>query len=132
MAKESGSENSLPNIIGNGTKITGDIETGGDLRIDGIIDGNIISKGKLVLGQAGSIKGSIKCSSAELSGSFEGKVDISDLLSLRNTAVFKGEIHTTKLSVEPGAIFNGNCSMGNDNLKTTTNVDPKKIDKDKI
>lgn len=104
-------QNRLPNIIGQGTKIVGDIETNGDLRVDGVIEGNIQSKGKVVLGQSGVIKGTIKCGSAEISGQFEGKMDVSELLSLRSSSVFKGEMTISKLSIEPGATFNGTCSM---------------------
>ena len=111
MGKTFEVENKLPNIIGLGTKVVGDIDTNGDLRIDGVIEGNIVSKGKLVLGSAGSIKGTIKCVNAEISGSFEGKIEVSELLSLKSSAVFKGEMSVNKLSIEPGAVFNGNCSM---------------------
>lgn len=111
MSKNFETENSLPNNIGKGTKFVGDIETNGDLRIDGVIDGNIKSQGKLVLGAGGSIKGTIKCSSAEISGSFEGKVEVSELLTLKASSYFKGEMTVNKLCIEPGAKFIGNCVM---------------------
>ncbi|MCQ2236144.1 MAG: polymer-forming cytoskeletal protein [Bacteroidales bacterium] len=110
-------QNRLPNIIGQGTKIVGDIETNGDLRVDGVIEGNIQSKGKVVLGQSGVIKGTIKCGSAEISGQFEGKMDVSELLSLRSSSVFKGEMTISKLSIEPGATFNGTCNMPDKGVK---------------
>lgn len=111
MSKTYEAENRLPNIIGQGTKIVGDIETNGDLRVDGVIEGNIQSKGKVVLGTSGMIKGTIKCVSAEISGQFDGKLETTELLSLRGTSVFKGEMTINKLSIEPGAIFNGTCNM---------------------
>lgn len=111
LGKTTEYENKLPNIIGNGTRIVGDIETNGDLRVDGSIEGNIKSQGKVVLGQAGSIKGTVKCANSELSGFFEGKIEVSDLLSLKGTSTFKGEMTVGKLSVEPGATFIGTCNM---------------------
>lgn len=111
MAKTFEVENRLPNLIGAGTKFVGDIETNGDLRVDGVIEGNIISKGKLVLGTNGTIKGTIKCANAELLGNFDGKMEVQELLSLKSSAIFKGEMTTNKLSVEPGATFIGNCTM---------------------
>lgn len=111
MAKTFEVENKLPNIIGAGTKVVGDIDTNGDLRIDGVIEGNITAKGKVVLGSAGSIKGTIKCANAEISGNFDGKIEASELLSLKSTSVFKGDMKVSKLSIEPGAIFNGTCNM---------------------
>ena len=106
--------NKLPNIVGTGTKFVGEIDTNGDLRVDGIIEGNIVSKGKIVLGSGGSINGTIKCVSAEISGSFEGKLEVSELLALKNTAYFKGEMKVNKLSIEPGAKFIGTCMMSDD------------------
>lgn len=111
MGKTFEIENKLPNMIGPGTKIIGNIETNGDIRIDGNIEGNIISKGKVVIGANGLVKGEVQCANAELSGSLEGKILVSDLLSLKSTSKLTGEMKVGKLSIEPGAIFIGNCSM---------------------
>lgn len=105
-------ESKLPNMIGSGTKIVGDLHTNGDIRIDGNIDGNVNSKGKVVIGNNGYVKGEIICTNAEISGSLDGKVTASELLSLKASSKFNGEIKSGKLSIEPGAIFTGACSMG--------------------
>ncbi len=121
MAKNFEPENKLPNMIGQGTKITGDIETNGDIRIDGIIEGNINSKGKVVLGSNGEIKGEVYCSNAELGGVLNGKIVVSELLSLKASSKLQGDIKTTKLNIEPGALFTGTCNMG----KETTSQQQK-------
>lgn len=113
MAKQFEGENRQLNMIVSGTKITGDIETTGDLRIEGQIDGNIVCKGKVVLGQPGVINGTIKCGNCQIEGKFEGKMEVSELLTLTNTANFKGEMTTMKLAIDPGAVFNGTCTMVN-------------------
>lgn len=122
MSKTFEVENKLPNIIGAGTKIVGDIETNGDLRVDGVIEGNIQSKGKIVLGGGGNIKGTIKCVNAEISGTFEGKIEVAELLSLKGSSYFKGEMTIAKLSIEPGATFIGTCNMAEKNRQTTDTV----------
>ena len=43
--------------------------------------------------------------------SFSGKLILSGTLSLKSTAHIEGEVHITKLAVEPGATFNATCSM---------------------
>lgn len=122
MSKTFEVENRLPNLIGSGTKLVGDVETSGDLRVDGTIEGNIISKGKLVLGQTGIIKGTIKCQSAEISGNFEGKIEVLELLSLKDCSKFTGEMTISKLSIEPGAIFVGTCNMMDKNISKPNNT----------
>ena len=112
MGKSNEIESKSPNMIGAGTKIIGNIETNGDIRIDGEIVGNLDSKGKVVIGPNGKVKGEIVGANAELSGQLEGKIKISELLSLRESSKVYGDITTQKLTIEPGAIFTGRCFMG--------------------
>ncbi len=123
MAKSYEPENKLPNMIGSGTKISGNIETNGDIRIDGEIEGNILSKGKVVVGPNGKVKGEINCANSEVSGNIEGKILVSELLSLKASSKLLGDIITSKLTIEPGAIFTGKCEMGGKtgNAQTTEN-----------
>ena len=61
-------ESPARNIIGNGTLIKGEIESNGDIRIDGKVVGSLRSTGKVVVGQNGSIEGEIHCKQADVSG----------------------------------------------------------------
>lgn len=119
MAKSNETDNKLPNMIGSGTKIIGNVETNGDIRIDGEIEGNVISKGKVVIGSNGKITGEVHCVNAELSGIIQGVIKVSELLSLKNASKLIGDIFTTKLSIEPGAKFTGSCKMGDLNQNKT-------------
>ncbi len=101
------------NLFGKGTTITGDIVSDGDIRIDGELKGNLHLKGRLVIGPTGLVVGDINCRSCEIAGQVTGKVIVSELLSLKSTSSISGEITTNKLSIEPGAIFSGTCSMEN-------------------
>ncbi|MGC4023077.1 MAG: polymer-forming cytoskeletal protein [Cyclobacteriaceae bacterium] len=100
------------NVIGKGTVLEGNIETYGNIRIEGRINGNIKSKSKIALGHGSHVEGNIAAQNADIEGEVKGKVDIGELLVLKSTAVVHGDISTGKLVVEPGAIFNGNCRMG--------------------
>jgi cytoskeletal protein CcmA (bactofilin family) len=110
--KNSGAESSAINLIGTGTRITGDIVSNGDVRIDGILNGNISLKGRLVIGPQGKIEGDINCQNADISGEIKGKLNVTEMLALKSTAKINGDIVTGKLSIEPGANFTGTCSMG--------------------
>ena len=100
------------NMIGSGTNITGDIQSKGDIRVDGILKGSINTEGKVVLGANGTIEGDVVCQDADISGTINAKITVSKLLSLKATARLNGDIVTSKLSIEPGATFTGSCSMG--------------------
>ena len=100
------------NMIGVGTTITGDINSNGDLRIDGTLKGSVATEGKVVLGKNGIIEGDVVCNNADIAGEIKAKITVSQLLTLKSTAKLKGDIVTNKLSIEPGAVFSGSCSMG--------------------
>ena len=120
-------DGSSVNLIGGGTKIVGDITSAGDVRIDGHLSGNIVIAGKFVLGATGVVEGNITSVNADLSGEVKGTVKISEMLSLKSTARINGDIETSKLMIEPGAVFTVICNMGAKvkNLSNTQNVSAK-------
>jgi len=94
-----------------GTKIKGDFNSEGDFRIDGTVEGNIITSGKVVVGKSGFIKGTLQGTEAHFEGKFSGKLTLSGVLTLKSTAHIEGEVVVGKLAVEPGASFNVTCMM---------------------
>jgi len=106
------------NRIVEGTKIQGNIESVADFRLDGQLVGNFTSKGKLVLGPVGVIKGDVICKNADVEGAITGKIQIQELLNIKATAKINGEVSTGKLAVEPGAEFNATCTMSNSTRNT--------------
>ena len=111
MAKNFETEPAAINLISNGTEISGDIKSGGDIRIDGSLTGNLNTKGKVVIGVTGRVNGEVICKNSEVSGCVEGKISVSQLLILKASSKILGDIATVKLSIEPGAKFSGNCKM---------------------
>lgn len=99
------------NLISSTTNVTGDINTESDIRIDGMLLGNMVTKGRLIIGANGKIEGDIQCKSAEVEGEIKGRIVVDELLSLKSTALFSGDIVTGQIMIEPGAIFSGNCKM---------------------
>lgn len=123
--KSSAIDSASINLIGNGTTITGDINSNGDVRIDGTLKGNLSISGKLVVGSSGNIEGNIICQNADISGEIHGKVTVSELLSLKASAKLLGDIVTGKISIEPSATFTGTCNMGAV-VKNITNAKEKR------
>lgn len=120
MAKNIAQTSETPNIniIGIGTIIEGDITSNGDLRFDGQLKGSLKSKGKIVIGNSGVIEGEIIANNAEISGIVNGLVKVENTLIMKASAQINGDIRLSKLQIEPGASFNGNCKM-NDNTNSS-------------
>jgi cytoskeletal protein CcmA (bactofilin family) len=128
MAKVAEAENTNKiNLIGVGTTIEGNISSNENIRFDGILIGNLYTKGKVFVGQSGKVNGEIKCKNCEIEGVVEGKIIIEDLLSLRAMSRVYGEIRTSKLAIEPGAILTGKCDMSG--KKDHTDESSKKEEK---
>jgi cytoskeletal protein CcmA (bactofilin family) len=112
------------NIVGKNTSLVGDIKSEGDFRIDGKVEGTIKTSGRVVIGQKGSVDGTIECTNADIEGKFSGNLHVDELLSLKATASISGDVVLGKLSVEPGANFNASCNMKG-SIKSLKNEQPK-------
>jgi len=111
---------SSANLIQSGTLITGDIQSNGNIRIDGTLNGTITAGGKVILGTTGSVDGEIKCINADIEGKVNGIIKVKELLSFKSTAIVTGDIFTGKLAIEPGARFTGTCKMDTLNQEAVT------------
>jgi cytoskeletal protein CcmA (bactofilin family) len=130
MAKYNETDTATVNLISNGTEIFGEIKSNGDIRIDGCLTGNLVTKGKVVIGPTGKINGEIICKNSEVFGIVEGKINVGQLLILKASSKILGDIATSKLSIEPGSIFTGNSKMGendeNGGATVTKGKEPEK------
>jgi cytoskeletal protein CcmA (bactofilin family) len=93
-------------------KITGTIKFGGPMRIDGQVDGKIITdNGELVIGKTGTVNAAINTKSAIIEGRVDGKITASDKIVLKQKAHFIGELQAKTLVVEEGVVFAGRCNV---------------------
>lgn len=122
MAKNKKSANlsDTLNLIGLDTKVEGHIHTKSDAKLSGHLIGNIESDKKIIISDAGTIEGDIKCSTLNVAGSITGSIKVSGNVKLMHTALVNGDIYTKKLEVEEGAEFNGKCIMRMDNPSKQT------------
>ncbi len=109
------------NRIVEGTIIKGDIISQADFRLDGELTGNFQTKGKIVIGPAGSVTGDIICKNADIEGKYKGKIQVLEILNVKNKASIYGEVICGKLSVEPGADFSASCTMKTNSKISTSN-----------
>lgn len=98
-------------ILSQAVTFVGHINTKDDLRIDGNVEGNISSEGKVVIGPNGCVTGNIESQSIELMGKIKGDIIVHDIIRLKSSSHYSGDITTLNIEIEPGALFFGNCKM---------------------
>jgi len=118
MAQQQQNLGTIYNALTAGSKIIGTIIADSDIRIDGNVEGDVNCTGKVVIGEQGLIHGNIQCQNAEIMGQLVGTVEVRQTLALRATGNIQGDVKTQTLIVEPEAVFNGTCSMGQNTRNT--------------
>ncbi len=98
-------------IISSGTTLKGDINSTGDIRIDGTLQGNVNCSAKVVIGSNGVVEGDITGQQADIMGKINGTIKVKELLQLKGGSNVTGNIYASKLQIETSASFNGQCHM---------------------
>jgi cytoskeletal protein CcmA (bactofilin family) len=98
-------------FLGVGTTYRGRLDFTGSVRIDGVFEGEVESEGTLVVGREAVITGQMKVGQLVLGGSLRGDVVAGTRVVLHKTARFSGTMTTPALSVEEGAVLDGQLCM---------------------
>jgi cytoskeletal protein CcmA (bactofilin family) len=98
--------NSL-SIIAAGTKILGDIDTDGVIKIEGRVEGSIRAARQVLVGRQGEVLGDITTREAVIGGRVQGTITASDRLEVQGTSTIVGDIHTKAIAVVEGGKING-------------------------
>lgn len=91
--------------------INGNVSSRSDIRVDGRIDGTLLCKGRVVVGEDALIKGTLFSNDTDLWGKIDGDITVRNLLSLKSSSNVTGGIKVKKIQVEIGAQINGTCHM---------------------
>jgi len=103
----------LETIVGDDTRIAGKVSVKGTIRVDGIVEGDVEADW-VVVGETGKIRGNIRTRGMVVGGSVEGNIEATETVELREKAAMVGEIHTPKLGISEGAVFDGRARMKSD------------------
>ena len=87
------------NVVAKNTSIVGDISSEGDFRIDGTLEGNLKTNGRVIIGAEGFIKGKVESTNADIEGKFSGELLVQEVLTIKASANISGEVIIGKLSV---------------------------------
>lgn len=104
-------EGKIDSLIGKDTKIKGDLQSNGSIKIDGQVEGNIITSETLVIGKDSVIQGNSRCRNAVIGGRILGNIEAQELLEYQSGAYMQGDISCKGLIVQEGVFFEGNCRM---------------------
>ncbi|MFZ2900763.1 MAG: polymer-forming cytoskeletal protein [Saprospiraceae bacterium] len=109
-ASAPGSSNTC--VISKDTVIEGNFSCEQDVRLDGVIKGDVRCAKRLVIGETGRIEGKVTAESAVIQGTIKGEVTIQDVLQLKSTALVDGVLQAKALLVEEGGRYLGECRIG--------------------
>ena len=101
----------IETLIGNGTTFKGDITVTKSLRVDGILVGNIKEAANVIIGENAKVKGNITANYVVVDGIVEGNITAMECIELLNKSKVTGDLSTTILSINEGAVFKGKSLM---------------------
>lgn len=109
-----------PTVIGADAVIKGELIFEKGVRLLGKFDGEISSKGNLLIADGAVLSGDVKAGSVQINGSMSGNLEATGKVKLAASAKLEGDLRTARLEVADGATFVGKCSVGPDNGRPST------------
>ena len=107
-----GKSGDLNGFLDRGSSFKGELEFEDTMRIDGRFNGKIHSKNELIVGESAHIEGDIHVGRVAISGTVVGKITADQRVEIHRNGKVYSDVDTPALIIEEGAIFQGNCVMG--------------------
>jgi len=111
---------SINTLIGSGSFIRGDMRIAGFVRIDGDLDGNLETSGRVIIGEKARIRGDIRSLVITIGGVVQGDVIAPEGVVILSTGMVIGSVITRKLVVEDSVVLSGSCFAVNDKERFDT------------
>jgi cytoskeletal protein CcmA (bactofilin family) len=115
----------LNGFLDRGSSFRGELEFEDTMRIDGRFNGKIMTKNELIVGESAQIEGEVHAGRIAISGTVIGKIIAAQRVEIHRNGKVYSDIDTPALIIEEGAIFQGNCVMGEKKAATVTNIAAK-------
>ena len=102
----------ISTLLGVGTAIEGTLAFKDTIRLDGSVNGKIVSdKGTVIIGERATVDAQIRVGAAIVKGTVNGHIQAVDRIEVYPPAKITGDIQAPVVAIETGVVFNGNCSM---------------------
>jgi len=98
-------------VIARGIAMTGDFTGAGEIRIEGLVKGNISVEGNVTVEESGQVEGQVEAYTVKISGQVKGNVLAHEMLQLKHTGIIRGDVATVAFTVEEGGCLNGRSTM---------------------
>lgn len=109
-------------IIGASVKVKGNFQGQGNIIVEGILDGSLKTKSNLFIGEKSKVTANIEVNSAVINGTVMGNITAKKYLAIGNNAKITGNIKYQEISIEKGAIINGQINKIDDNVNIKTDI----------
>jgi cytoskeletal protein CcmA (bactofilin family) len=110
--KKKESSDHISTLLGVGTTIEGTLSFKDTIRLDGAVNGKILSeKGTVIIGERAVVEAQIHVGTAIVKGTVNGHIQAGERIDVYPPAKITGDIQAPVISIETGVFFNGNCSM---------------------
>jgi cytoskeletal protein CcmA (bactofilin family) len=109
MALSAVDDVSINTIIGAGSAFVGNIRVSGFVRVDGDIDGNLETTGKIIIGEKARVRGNVTARSAIIGGLVVGDILAPERIQLFSTSTVIGDIVTRRVEIAEQVLFHGQC-----------------------
>lgn len=104
-------ENKIGTVVAEDIEFRGKLIFKNSLKIKGFFEGKIESDGQLIIGQEATVSADVKAGLVSINGEFKGKIKANQRLELFSKSRTSGDLVTSDLYIERGALFNGTCVM---------------------
>ena len=111
MASAKYEDFSINTIIGPGTNVSGDVESGGFTRVDGNVLGDVRAKGRVVIGERARLKSNVSGTLVTVGGVVIGNVIAAERLIVLGTGLVMGDIITRRIQADEGCLIHGKVKV---------------------
>ena len=109
--KAASAAGAINTLLGDGSRFKGTVECEGTMRIDGKVDGKVLARDSVIVGETGIIKADIMAPNIVIGGKVTGNITAENKVELLPAAQLYGDIQTPILAIAEGVVFQGNCNM---------------------
>ena len=101
-------------VIGAGLVVMGRVRGTGDMRVDGVLEGEISLDGDVSLGATSNVVAPVRGRSVDIEGELVGNVVAERDLTVRAGGRVRGDVRAARLAIEDGAVIDGVLDMAFD------------------